>query len=259
VTPRLLLSHQSGLRNGDDYPVRFGDNLVERLAAARGEPRYGGWYAPPGEAPGRYFAYADVNTTVIAAIMETITGQRFDLHMREILFAPHELDIGYNWSGVSQKKRDRAAPAARNFDGVWTVQVEDCAAARAGARQSRAPRGHAFVRRVQTRRKRLCLRPAWRLAAQRERYGQARASWPATRRHGRSQWSSDGTNGATEAAYAAYGLCMQRPGSARSTGFSAPTRRLARSPRRRLWLDDLAFLERARWPQHRLHAQRHGN
>jgi CubicO group peptidase (beta-lactamase class C family) len=215
VTPRLLLSHQSGLRNGDDYPVRFGDNLTERLAAARGEPRYGGWYAPAGEAPGRYFTYADVNTTVIATIMEKITGQRFDAHMRETLFAPHGLDLGYNWSGVSQKKRDRAAPAARNFDGVWTVQVDGALPPAPQPLLNRAPHaadrplddykpgenGFAFAPHGGLR---LSLSDMDELARI-LRDGSEDMAVP--------QWTSDGTNGATENGfYGAYGLCMQRPG-----------------------------------------------
>lgn len=215
VTPRLLLSHQSGLRNGDDYPVRFGDSLVERLAAARGEPRYGGWYAPPNEVPGRYFAYADVNTTVIATIMEKIIGRRFDLHMRETLFAPHGLDIGYNWSGVSQKKRARAAPAARNFDGVWTVQVDGALPAAPDPLLNRAPdsagrqlddyvpgeNGFAFAPHGGLR---LSVSDMDKLLRILRRDCEDMAV---------PQWTSDGTNGATENGfYTAYGLCMQRPG-----------------------------------------------
>ena len=215
VTPRLLLSHQSGLRNGDDYPVRFGDNLVERLVTARGETRYGGWYAPPGEPPGRFFAYADVNTTVIAAIIEKITGQRFDLYMREMLFAPNRLDIGYNWSGVSQHKRDRAAPAARNFDGVWTVQVDGALppapqpllnrAAHAAARplEDYAPGENGFVFAPHGG-LRLGLSDMDELAQILRRDSEDMAV---------PQWTNDGTNGATENGfYGAYGLCMQRPG-----------------------------------------------
>jgi CubicO group peptidase (beta-lactamase class C family) len=215
VTPRLLLSHQSGLRNGDDYPVRFGDSLVERLSAARGEPRYGGWYAPPSETPGHFFAYADVNTTVIAAILEKITGQRFDLHMRETLFAPNKLDIGYNWSGISQQKRDRVAPAARNFDGVWTVQVDGAlppapqpllnrathAASRPLEEYEPGENGFVFAPHGGLR---LGVSDMDTLAQILRRDSEDMAV---------PQWTDDGTNGVTENGfYSAYGLCMQRPG-----------------------------------------------
>ncbi len=124
ITPRMLLAHTSGLRNGEDLPVAFGNGLMARLDAARAEPGYGGWFAAPTETPGRYFAYSDTNFAIIAMIMENVTGVRFDTYMRETLFAPLGLDIGYNWSGVSQAKRDAAAPGARRFDGPWVTQVD---------------------------------------------------------------------------------------------------------------------------------------
>lgn len=124
VTPRVLMSHTSGLRNGDDFPVAFGRALMARLDAARNEPAFGGWFAPPAEPPGRYFSYSDTNFAVIAMLIERVAGVRFDHYMRETVFAPLGLDIGYNWSGVSQGKRDAAAPGMRRVDGVWTAQVD---------------------------------------------------------------------------------------------------------------------------------------
>jgi CubicO group peptidase (beta-lactamase class C family) len=44
--------------------------------------------------------------------------------MREAVFAPLGLDIGYNWSGVSQAARDRVAPAARQREGRWTAEFD---------------------------------------------------------------------------------------------------------------------------------------
>lgn len=215
VTPRLLLAHLSGLRNGDDYPVRFGRVLTERLQVARGEPGYGGWYAKEGEAPGKYFAYADVNYAAIAGLMEKITGKRFDLYMRDTLFAPHDLDIGYNWSGVSQRKRDRAAPAARNVDGRWTAQIDDVVPR---APEPLVPRAadaqlkpidsyilgeNGFVFGPQGG-LRLSLADMDKLAQIVRRDSEDMAA---------PQWMYDGANGETEKNfYACYGLAMQRPG-----------------------------------------------
>jgi CubicO group peptidase (beta-lactamase class C family) len=41
--------------------------------------------------------------------MERRSGERFDRLMRRLVFDPLGLDCGYNWSGVSQDKRDRAS------------------------------------------------------------------------------------------------------------------------------------------------------
>lgn len=124
ITCRMLLSHTSGLRNGADFPVPFNNSLLDRLSRASSEPDFGGWFAPATEPPGGWFAYSDTNFAVIAEIVERVTGQRFDRYMRQLLFVPLGLDIGYNWSGVSPRKRARAAAACRWIDGAWSAQVD---------------------------------------------------------------------------------------------------------------------------------------
>lgn len=124
ITPRMLLSHTSGLRNGVDFPVPFNRPLLARLGAAAREDVYGGWFAPAHEPPGRWFSYSDTNFALIAQIVERVSGVRFDRFMHETLFAPSGLDIGYNWSGVSTRKRARAAAACVWQDGAWRPQVD---------------------------------------------------------------------------------------------------------------------------------------
>ncbi|MBL8557826.1 MAG: serine hydrolase [Hyphomonadaceae bacterium] len=222
ITPRLLLAHLSGLRNGADYPVGFGRRLADRLRAARDEADYGEWYAPDGERPGRYFAYADVNYALVAGLMESATGVRFDRYMREKVFAPHGLDIGFNWSGVSQRKRDRAAAAVRNFDGVWTAQIDDAIPQAPDPLVPRAPEAastsvdayrlgdNGFVFGPQGG-LRLSLADMDRLVRILRRDSEDMAGL---------QWVHDGTNGNTESGfYAAYGLAMQRPGFGALDGF----------------------------------------
>jgi CubicO group peptidase (beta-lactamase class C family) len=124
ITSRMLFSHTSGLRNGADFPVPFNRSLLGRLGAASQEEGYGGWFAPAGELPGHWFSYSDTNFAVIAQIIERVAGERFDRFMRRTLFEPLALDIGYNWSCVSQAKRNRAAAACRWDGAAWTPQVD---------------------------------------------------------------------------------------------------------------------------------------
>jgi CubicO group peptidase (beta-lactamase class C family) len=124
ITSRMLLSHTSGLRNGADFPVPFNHSLLARLRDAAGEENYGGWFAPTGERPARWFSYSDTNFAVLAQIIEGVTGERFDRFMRQTLFEPLDLDIGYNWSGVLQAKRNRAAAACRWDGAAWAAQVD---------------------------------------------------------------------------------------------------------------------------------------
>ena len=119
-----LLSHTSGLRNGPSYPVPAGHVLAEAFTPAGQHWDGGAWFGSPDHAPGDWFAYADVNFCLVAQIIERVTAVRFDRYMTRRVLAPLALDSGYNWSGVSQAKRDRAAPAYRWLSGAWTVQTD---------------------------------------------------------------------------------------------------------------------------------------
>lgn len=124
ITPRMLLSHTSGLRNGPSYPVPLGHALSEAFLPGGRHYDEGQWFGPSAYKPGAWFTYADVNFALLAQMAETLSGQRFDLFMHEALFAPLGLDIGYNWSGVSAGKRARAAAGMRWLNGAWTPQVD---------------------------------------------------------------------------------------------------------------------------------------
>ncbi|MFI4950748.1 MAG: serine hydrolase domain-containing protein [Caulobacterales bacterium] len=124
ITPRMLLSHTSGLRNGKTYPVPLGRKLEEAFAPGGRHYDDGAWFGPAEHRPGDWFAYADVNFALVAQLLERASGERFDLHMRRVLFAPLGLDVGYNWSGVSAARRARAAAAVHWEAGQWATQVD---------------------------------------------------------------------------------------------------------------------------------------
>ena len=124
ITPRMLLSHTSGLRNGPSYPVPLGHALSEAFLPGGRHYDEGQWFGPAAYRPGAWFTYADVNFALLAQMAETLSGQRFDLFMHQTLFVPLGLDIGYNWSGVSAERRARAAAGMRWLNGAWTPQVD---------------------------------------------------------------------------------------------------------------------------------------
>jgi CubicO group peptidase (beta-lactamase class C family) len=124
ITPRMLLSHTGGLRNGPSYPVPLGHSLSEAFEPGGRHYDGCGWFGPAEHRPGEWFAYADVNFALVAQMLERRTGERFDLHMNRVLFRPLGLDIGYNWSGVSQAKRALAIPGVHRLDGAWQPQVD---------------------------------------------------------------------------------------------------------------------------------------
>jgi len=124
ITVRHLLSHTSGLRNGPSYPVPAGHRLSEAFIVGGRHHDRGAWFGPADHAPGDWFCYADVNFALIGQIIERVTGERFDQYMSRTVLKPLGLDAGYNWSGVSQGKRDRAASGRRWNGKAWVTQVD---------------------------------------------------------------------------------------------------------------------------------------
>lgn len=106
ITMRQLLSHRSGLRDNIDYIVPLdGDLSAVLLKPEAWELRY-----PPGE----YFSYANINSPLIAAVMEGATGIRFDRLMADLVITPLKLDACYNWgAGCSAGRRAQAVTLLR--------------------------------------------------------------------------------------------------------------------------------------------------
>jgi CubicO group peptidase (beta-lactamase class C family) len=153
ITPRMLLSHTSGLRNGPSYPVGLGRQLSDALTPGGKQWDNGAWFGPASEPPGQYFAYADVNFAVIAQLIERMTGMRFDLYMTRRVFEPLGLECGYNWSGVPQRLRNygaalyRKAPSDEgpwNAAGPWQPQLDAAIPKAPEILVTRSPEGEAL-------------------------------------------------------------------------------------------------------------------
>lgn len=122
ITARQLLSHTSSIRDPEAYwvaaPGRFRTLFEDEAAPFAGTDR------ETDTGPGAFFSYANLNYGVLATVMEKAGGARFDLIMRERLFDPEGLDVGFNWSGVSRKARRRGAALYRVEDKRWAAQVD---------------------------------------------------------------------------------------------------------------------------------------
>lgn len=105
ITLRMLLSHQSGLRDGINYALPMDAQLETELQNPKA------WDAK--HPPGAYFAYANLNFPVIAAVMEAATGERFDRIMKAQVFAPLKLDACFNWTLCSDAKLTAAVTLYR--------------------------------------------------------------------------------------------------------------------------------------------------
>lgn len=100
ITHRLLLSHNSSLRDEIDYAIPLGTTLREALA----DPR-----AFDSDHRARsYFRYSNLNFPVIASVMERVTGERFDRLMARLVLQPLGLDACFNWTTCSDSAVARA-------------------------------------------------------------------------------------------------------------------------------------------------------
>ena len=118
ITLAHLLSHTGGLEDPEVYwqalPGRTEDLFTSSM-----------WRMADWGPPGRGFRYANFGYGLAGAILEKQADERFDrLAAREVI-APFGLDAGFNWSGVSLKKRRKGATLyAREEEGRWEVQTD---------------------------------------------------------------------------------------------------------------------------------------
>jgi CubicO group peptidase (beta-lactamase class C family) len=100
ITLRLLLSHQSSLRDEVDYVIPLGGTVQEVLT----DPKA----FDPEHRPGTFFRYSNLGFPVVGTVLEKATGERFDRLMRRLVLEPMKLDACFNWSGCSAAKVARA-------------------------------------------------------------------------------------------------------------------------------------------------------
>ncbi|MGN5375168.1 serine hydrolase domain-containing protein [Sphingomonas hankookensis] len=106
ITLRMLLSHRAGIVDGVDYVLPLDAALAPVLA----DPK--AWDAA--HAPGRWFAYANLNFPIVASVIERTTGERFDRAMQRLVFAPLGIEACYNWASCPP---DLAARAVVQYRG----------------------------------------------------------------------------------------------------------------------------------------------
>ncbi len=106
VTLRQLLTHRSGIRDTVDYILPLDGELAPVLANPQAwEAQY---------PPGSYFKYANLNSPLIAAVMEGATGERFDRLVARLVLEPLKIDACFNWgAGCSAGRRAQAVTLLR--------------------------------------------------------------------------------------------------------------------------------------------------
>lgn len=133
ITLRQILSHTSSIRDADRYWIGegevFSDFFLEdgkyfdgAAHFARGE----------GKGPGAYFEYSNLNFGVAAAVIERVSGERFDQYMQTHVFAPLGLEVGFSPCDITRRDPDLLASLFRRTDdegdwapdAPWRAQVD---------------------------------------------------------------------------------------------------------------------------------------
>lgn len=89
ITLRLMLSHRSGLTDNAGYWATPLDGDIRDIL---NDPR-----AWDERAPGTWFRYTNLNSPLIASMMERVTGERFDLLMQRLVLQPAGINACYGW------------------------------------------------------------------------------------------------------------------------------------------------------------------
>lgn len=123
VTVRMLLRHEGSLSDAGGYGGRLGERLRDRIVEQS-------WSAAR---PGTAFDYSNLNSAILAEIVEVKTGQRFDRAMQALVFVPLGVRACFNWSSCPAGHADDGAILYRKSadfgetwapDGPWVAQVD---------------------------------------------------------------------------------------------------------------------------------------
>ena len=136
ITAAMLLSHTSSVRDDGGYVIPLPYSLQDFVAGGIDELGSMAWAKPldgRDTAPGRYFCYSNLNYGILATVMERLSGERFDLFMRDRVLAPLGIDGGFNVNLLSDEGLGKLAALYRKAGaddvwkpwGPWIAQVDD--------------------------------------------------------------------------------------------------------------------------------------
>ena len=123
ITIRQLLRHHSSLSDRGGYLFPLGVRLKDQIG-----PENFAMAAPDGA-----FDYANLGYVVLGEVIESVTGERFDIAMRRLLLQPLGIAGCFNWSGCEEGQAAAGAVLYRKStdygqtwkpDGPWIAQVD---------------------------------------------------------------------------------------------------------------------------------------
>lgn len=136
ITLRMLLSHTSSIRDGSVYSIPPEDN-IEQFFLSEGTYFLGGEHFANSDdgvdrAPGKFFAYTNLNYGVIGTIFERLSGERFDVYMKKHVLEPMGLEASFNVGDFTAKQLHNLSPIYQSKNGEhwdasqpWQAQIDD--------------------------------------------------------------------------------------------------------------------------------------
>lgn len=124
ITPRMILCHTAGIRDGENYRGVVGETLEGFFVPGGKNWNEGGHWADLAQ-PFGFFTYSNLAMGLLAQACEFAGGERFDRLAQKLVFAPLGIECGFNWSGISEQAAAEAATLyRRKTEGDWEVQVD---------------------------------------------------------------------------------------------------------------------------------------
>ncbi|MEM9841396.1 MAG: serine hydrolase domain-containing protein [Pseudomonadota bacterium] len=109
---RALLSHTGGMTDPEVYWLAHPGRIETLLG-------------PSAFRRDQQFEYCNLGYGIVATVLERAAGRRFDHLVRDIVFGPMGLDVGFNWAGVSLEKKRTGATLYRETETGWQPQIDD--------------------------------------------------------------------------------------------------------------------------------------
>ena len=125
ITPRMLLTHMSSLRDDDEQDGWLQTKELKdiREYLVKNEKH---WGHLEGQEPGKYFEYADENYNFLGVVIENVTGTRLDLYLRESVLKPMGIKGTYNPNTLGEYGKSQVAAHYRaDGDGVYYAAEDD--------------------------------------------------------------------------------------------------------------------------------------
>ncbi|HNW99057.1 MAG TPA: serine hydrolase [Bacteroidales bacterium] len=128
ITPRMLLSHTSGIQDGTGYSGFITDTYREKvppkiISLLSDTGKYFSADIWQKHSPGTYFSYCNLNFGIVATIIEKISGVRFDIFCKKNIFDPLGMTASYKVQDFSNI--NNVAVLYRMNNGVWQPQADN--------------------------------------------------------------------------------------------------------------------------------------